>query len=302
MITEKINDLPKFEKVAVIINVKTHVSSTLALLSVHKKVKCPIVLFDCSEDDFESHYFELLQKEFNFFIIKLPLRIHGLTLDYIFKNINAKYILLMDSDAEIKKSEYFENDLFYHQNSFGLGFINGPCWLSEISAGAGGKFVFYQERMFMPCVLLKREMVLDALNAECSFAAKEILNDTPIRLINRVIKKRFKIDYFKEHDIKILNLLRKTYYDYNKPSRIIYDTGAEIYLYLKYRLFRNFIGVPETFHTRYFNHYFGLTRKTLNNQDKNIGNHNNINIRICSILEREYNFDIKKLDKTNSII
>jgi hypothetical protein len=52
--------LPSFDKLAIIINVDTKVSSTLAILSAIRYCHFPVLLVDCSKDISEIKYFEEL--------------------------------------------------------------------------------------------------------------------------------------------------------------------------------------------------------------------------------------------------
>jgi hypothetical protein len=119
-------------------------------------------------------------------------------------------------------------------------------------------------------VLVKRQMILEALDAGCSFAAKKVYNDFPLLpLIARLAYYRLFFVFFQEHDMPIFAPFRRRYNDYHKPSMVYYDTGAEVYMYLKYKCGYDFIGLPEKYHGRYFNHYHGITRKMLNKKDAN---------------------------------
>jgi hypothetical protein len=228
----------------------------------------------------------------------LPLKVHGETLDFLFKKIKSHNILLLDSDAEIINSSFLYNDLYHDDNVFGVGFTNGPSPMSDNGGIRDWRFMYYQERMFIPCVLLKTKKINEAIDAGCSFAAKDKYNDFPvIPYLGRLLNRRFHFKYFQKYDILILNLFRQTYNDYYKPSRIYYDTGAEIYMYLRYKCCYCFLGIPMLFHTKYFNHYLGLTRKVLNPQDITASDYNDIIDEIIDRLINVYAFDISLIDK-----
>jgi hypothetical protein len=156
----------------------------------------------------------------------------------------------------------------------------------------GGIFCYYQERMYIPCVLLKTVPVKEALRSGHSFAAKKVYNDFPlIPLFSRLLYYRFYFNFFQRHDISILRLFRKIYNDYYKPSMIYYDTGADIYMYLKYKCGYDFIGLPQRYSNQYFAHYHGITRKILNPKDFNSKNYDTIQDEISNNLKTKYLFD-----------
>jgi hypothetical protein len=284
--------LPEFETVVIIINVNTHLSTTLALFSAIKHTDAPCIIIDCSSNNNEMTYFQNLKRQFSFYLFHLPLNAHGVTLDFLFRNIKADNILLLDSDAEITDFSFFKNDIFNEKKVFGIGFIHGPCPMLEQNWIAA-KFMYYQERMHIPCVLLKRNNVIEALDAGCSFMAKEKYNDFPVNFIAHIFYERFLFPCFQKHDFPFLKFFRRTYYDYFKPSMIYYDTGAEVYCYLKYKCCYNFIGMSVDYHTKYYNHYHGITRKILNLGDSNSTDLNDVENLIRERLFSDYGFDEK---------
>jgi hypothetical protein len=288
---KEIVDLPIFTTLTLIINVNTHISTTLALLSAKKHTSYPILLVDCSDNEQELLYFKQLQKQIDFYLTSLPLKIHGETLDFLFRSIQAENILLLDSDAEIIDSSFLNNDLLKENDTFGIGFIHGPSPMSEGSM-IGWKFLYYQERMFIPCVLLKIKKVCEALENGCSFAAKKVYNDFPlVPFVGQLCYFRFFFKFFQNHDLVFLKPFRRKYNDYFKPSMIYYDTGAEVYMYLKYKCCYNFIGIPTKYHEKYFKHYHGITRKILNTKDANSTDYKTVISELLDRLINIYDFN-----------
>lgn len=180
-------------------------------------------------------------------------------------------------------------------NIFGYGFIHGPSPMTNKDM-RGGKFCYYQERMYIPCVFLKVLLVKEAIQAGCSFAAKKVYNDFPlIPIVSKLLYYRFYFNYFQEHDISILRLFRKRYSDYYKPSMVYYDTGAEIYMYLKYKCGYDFIGLPVRYHKQYFAHYHGITRKTLNKNDFNSTPYDEVEKEVEFNLKTKYSFTMDNI-------
>ena len=53
-----------------------------------------------------------------------------------------------------------------------------------------------------------------------------------------------------------------------KPALVYYDTGAQIFEYLRYEKLMYFVGLPEPAHTRYVTHFWGVARHALNPRDE----------------------------------
>ena len=182
MIYSELTQVPYVKERAIIINVGTRIVSTLSLLSVLKYANMPILLIDCpidkSMEDF--FYFQKLKEKYSYDLISLPLQEHGMTLDYIFNNLNTDYILLVDSDLEILNDEILllMKKWIQIEAAFGAGFTHGPCpvnandWIS----GVAGR---YEERMWIPFSLLNVAKVREALNLGHSFRGKTIYNILP---------------------------------------------------------------------------------------------------------------------------
>src|SRR5438552_16019970 len=96
------SELPPSDETAVIINVGTKYVTTLALLSTLRYAKIPTIVIDCESRDGSVEWFEDLARHHDFHWMRARLRPHGETLDWIFGRIDAKRVLLLDSDAEMR--------------------------------------------------------------------------------------------------------------------------------------------------------------------------------------------------------
>lgn len=174
-----ISEIPQIDFAVVIINVDTKVSTTLALLSANRYMKnAKIVLADCSKNADELEYFKKLNSLFDFYLLKLPLKVHGKTIDFFFKNLNAKKIMLLDSDAELLTDKFFGMEYLDDDEVFGCGFFHEPHLMNNQTM-RGGKFHLYQERMYIPCVILDaektRKAILSIGGGGQNFCSKESL-------------------------------------------------------------------------------------------------------------------------------
>src|SRR5690349_6456247 len=99
MLINDFNQLPPAAEAAVIINVSTKFVTTLALLSTLRYVQIPTIVLDCESRDGSYDWFKDLLRRHDFHLIPAELRPHGQTLDWVFKNIQAERVLLVDSDV-----------------------------------------------------------------------------------------------------------------------------------------------------------------------------------------------------------
>jgi hypothetical protein len=204
-------------------------------------------------------------ERYDFDVLKCPLQEHGRTLDWIFRHLKCDNALLVDSDLEILTPEIISmfNDYIDEPSVFGCGFTNGPGWLNDPIFGEL-QGALYHERPWMPLTLLKVAAVREALVHGKTFAAFTLDNEysslgrlsrirSQSKLISRILRKG-------------PTKLRKHFHGL-KPSQVFYDTGAQIYEYLRYQKMMYFFGLPEPAHPRFVTHFFGITRNTLNPDD-----------------------------------
>jgi hypothetical protein len=287
IIIDEISRLKKIKQRCIIINFNTKKATFLALLSAIRYTNVPILLFDCKSNDGSFEFFSTLQNRYEFDLISLPLNSHSSTLDFIFSTLNDEEILLLDSDLEILNELIFKflNKHINHLRIFGSGFLDGPVILSnEIFKSSGLQNAFYFERLFMPIVLFKVNFIKEALKAGISFNPVTIENG--ISLIPQFLTKN-------SRQLRIidesLRLLKKRYLSHY-PSKIIYDTGAKIYEYLRYKIFIFLLNLPEPCHSEYVTHYWGVTRNTIDTEDKlTVQFVQNLEIIVSERLKIKYN-------------
>ena len=294
MLLKSLHDLPARPEQAVIINVGTKWVSTLALLSALKYADMPVLVIDCEYGDGSLEHFRGLMETHSFDLLSAPLKKHGLTLDWLFQNIPAEKVLLIDSDVEILGDEIIRlaKNLIEAQPEdqevvFGAGFTHGPCWIHNHRG-----FGYYQERMWVPLTFLRTAHVREALQKGLSFADRTILNDfRPSRLISRILMARFRFPLFKTWKLSWLNPFKQSYYG-QKPSYVFCDTGADIFQYLKYDLGRQFAGIPGELHRRFVTHFHGITRRILDPEDGNSQQNGGFE-QVRNRLETEYGISVR---------
>lgn len=206
-------------------------------------------------------------ERYEFDILTAPLRTHGQTLDWLFKNTAAEKILLVDSDLEIHDPAIvtFFKEYIDEPQVFGCGFINGPSWLREqVFQQSCLDNALYHERPWIPLTLFKVAPIRDALSLGKSFVDFYLDNEYSLLPPFNKLRMRYKLLY------KILKRgpveLRRSCHAL-KPGVIYYDTGARIFEYLRYEKLMFFVGLPEPVHPRFVTHFWGITRNALNPTD-----------------------------------
>lgn len=270
MVYKEVNEIPIVHTRAIIINVSTRLCTTLAILSVKKRTNLPLLVVDCPYQG-KSDFAELskLSEEYDFDLIQLPLRHHGHTLDYIFSNINADNLVLLDSDAEIIDGEFVDEmvRLVDTDFTFGSGFTHGPCTLhlNSFYAMDTDEEGLYAERMWIPFCVLKVDKIREALSRGMSFVDNTRYNIIPqSQKLSKFLYKHFP-------DWCMSNFARKfkSGNGRNECNVVYYDTGAEIFEYLKNVRYYWFFGQRINYgvHEKYIHHYEGITRKLISEGD-----------------------------------
>lgn len=272
MIFKSIGDLPHAEERAVIINVGTKDVSTLALMAALRHARMPVLLIDCEYKggaDGSLEHFTRLHAEHGFDLLSAPLKKHGHALDWLFANIPADKVLLVDSDLEILGPEIVDlartliDGSLDGETVFGAGFTHGPSWMHD-HPNVG----WYQERMWIPFTFLRVDRVREALAAGRSFIDRWVPNDFAVGFIARLLALRFRVPGLRGLRLRALNPFRRGYYG-QKPAYVYCDTGADVFQYLKYDRGWRYAGLPAELHRRFVTHFHGATRRTLDPKDLN---------------------------------
>jgi hypothetical protein len=289
MILHDITELPSAEEQVVITNVNTKIATTLALMSALKYAEMPVIILDCKSDDAHwiigqtrsivsdgsYEYFSKLMNDFEFDLLSIPLRSYGSTLDWLFSHVPSRKVLLIDSDAELLNAEIIKlaHEYIDDENTFGFGFIDGPFWWDQhevVRVFQEEPFPprgYYEERPWLPFAMLKSSMVREATQAGCSFELRKVPNDfAPSQLISHYLLKRYRFSIFRKSNLTWLDPFKRSFHGH-KPSWVLYDTGADVYQYLKYERGYDFVGLPARLHSRYVSHFWGLSRLELDPKD-----------------------------------
>ena len=269
----KIQSLHELEAVAaqvVIINCGTKWVTSLALLSALRHTTCPVLVIDCeSADHSEAHFKALAEAQgLKFDWLSWPLRPHPVALDELFSGIPAASVLLMDSDLEILKP-----DLWHHARSalnsdprhYGAGFVHGPCWI-ESDHGLPPYTGYYAERMWIPFVLLRTEVIRRALRNGSSFMNRRPYLEIPgSPRLSRFLSYRFRLKGLRHLPPPRISGTSSSAeaIDGHHPKFIEYDTGADLHASLLGDGY-GFAGLPTSLWGD-VSHHHGVTRARLAN-------------------------------------
>ena len=269
MIVSDLTEVPPAPEIAIIINVATKYVTTLALLSTLRHARLPTIVLDCESADGSFDWFKGLLHHHEFYLMPAKLRQHGQTLDTVFQKVWAERVLVVDSDVEVLNGEmisHMRSMLQASSRAYGSGYLHPAHWLEyhywtdlPLAPGIG----YYMERMWIPFALLRVEPVRVALGRNRSFMHRLVLNDCPWSgFLSRMLWARFRLAYFRQHPLKWLNPIRRSY-NGEKPSYISYDTGADIHEFLTQEQNLQFETVTADFVPWSVTHFSGITRGSL---------------------------------------
>lgn len=268
MLYKDISQIPYLEELAIVINVGTQYLSTLALLSIKKNTALPVLLIDCPPNDTDGSfvYFKNLLNSIDFNLLQLPLKTHGSTLDYIFKNIKSERILLLDSDAEIVSKSMIDFLLLQSRKVgyFGAGFKHEFRKDIHPNAKSKNQDGLYCERMWLPCTILNVNHIKEAINNKISFNTD--LQYSNFKSLEVIARKYYKLKQMKFNFLPQLFGFKFLYFT---PNWIFFDTGSRIYQYLKYEKQYDYCGITESSFPDFVNHEFGATRDVLSIESNN---------------------------------
>ena len=282
MLVNRLAALPAGSARAVVINVGTDLLATQAIASAIECAAMPVLLVNCDPTPTSTTLFRELSEEQQFDVIEAPRRTHGQTLDWLFRELESELVLLLDSDAEIRSSAYVDRmqSSFANERVFGAGFVEGPRWLTSRFGGPPQPSLF-QERPWVPCVMLRTTHVRRALEAGASFEIRAIFNDFMwSERVSRLLAKRFSDasdarsrviarlpervrSWMSAQTLPALRWARRDFYGH-RPNYVHCDTGADVYQWCKYHAGLVFAGMSSDLRTRDdVVHYKGATRRTL---------------------------------------
>jgi hypothetical protein len=266
-----INDLSELrhEPVhAVIINCGTKWVTSLALLSTLRNTDCQVLIVDCESKDGSREHFQKLSVRYKlpFAWLAWPLRPHPATLDRLFAGIASEAVLLVDSDVEMKTRAVFDamhSALSSDRDAYGAGFLHGPQWMGA-DHGLLPYTGYYEERMWIPCVLLRTSAVKRALEAGSSLTNRRAFFEIPSRpALSRLLGYRYRI-----RGLRRLPLwtacggdMKRPMYEGRFPAFVEYDTGADLHAELK-RRGHAFAALPAELWGD-VHHFHGVTRASL---------------------------------------
>ena len=263
-----LKELARTQTQGVIINCGTKWVTSLALVAALRNTDCPVLIIDCdSRDDSKRHFQQLSHRyDLKFHWLSWPLQRHPVALDKLFWNIRSEKVLLIDSDLEVRTRAVYEamqRGLLSDGDAYGAGFVHGPEWLSG-EHGLPPLTAYYQERMWIPFVLLRTAMIRVALQLGLTFNNRRLFFEIPsLPNLSRVLGYRYRIRGLRHIPLWKSNRGDRPEYDGRMPAFVEYDTGADMHAALKLRGHR-LVALPTELWGDVAHHH-GVTRANLAN-------------------------------------
>jgi len=248
---------------AIIINCSTKEQTALALLSAVHQGELPVTVIDCESTDGSFDFFQRLARRLPFTLARMPLRRHGDSLDRIFAAAKSDALLLLDSDAEILRSDLVPQlGAALTGDAYGSGFLHRGQWLGANHL-VEGRIGYYAPRMWIPCVLLDVAPVRAAIAAGLSFRARTIGNEIPrLRWLSQLLYLRFRVPLLRHVKLELLASQRAIRFG-ARPHYVYYDTGAAMHDYLAGERGMRFAALPDEVWGSAVRHHHGVTRHAL---------------------------------------
>lgn len=291
-------DIPFAEERALIINVNTLSSTTLAILSARRYMDMPLLVVDCplnGKTDIDN--LRKLQLQYHFDLLRLPLRHHGDTLDNIFCNLQCEWLYLIDSDVEVLNADalhLMRSMRNYNEISKDKIFGVGLRQVSGFGLPPQERF-FHKERMWIPFCCLHVPLVKRVIKDGDSFNICAKPNYSKMGGGIRKVRNRFqKIGFTALARIidSVMNIFRLDYKE-RKIDTILYDTGALVYEKLRIKGL-HYIDISFYCHPAFVTHFCGITRNLMYKNEPVSTNiyavEEVIKDRLKYIYQFEYNF------------
>ena len=248
-------ELPPVDRVALVINCSTRVFTSLAIASLQSFSRVPTLIIDCeSTDGSLEHFHKIFAKTAHeVFVLSMPLKPHGETLDAIFSLMSIPEVLLMDSDVEILDRDILESmdaALSSESKSYGSGLLQRGEWMTLPFHRYPRGVAWYNERMWVPLTLLRTAIVAKCVEAGHSFSAARDYVEVPGWR---------KLSHFMSHRFRLLSPIFRT--ESKEPKILEWDTGSQIHNALVTGGNR-FVDIEERY-WKSVHHVHGVTRSRL---------------------------------------
>jgi hypothetical protein len=283
MRVDSLSDLAPAPARVVVINVRTDLAASVALLSARAVLpEVPVLLIDCDPVSAGDSALHGLAERRGVDVVVAAVRPHGIVLDELFRELDDGLLVLVDSDADIRDAGFARRclEVFAGRQVFGAGFFKrGPLWIADDSGAAPGTGMF-ADGPWTPFMVLRVAHVRDALAAGRTFQVHTVYNEVRWSpRLSRRIATRLQNQYA-PHGASLPHLprgakrwlaetslpgLRWARGDFHgqRPNFIHYDTAAEVYEFLRYERSLTFAGLHVRLAEGQVHHYGGVTRGLL---------------------------------------
>jgi hypothetical protein len=203
-------------------------------------------------------------------------------LDWLFSSLEDDLLVLLDSDAEIRDPAFVRRcvEAFRSPRVFGAGLVKGgPKWLGQELGAAPGTGMS-PEVPWTPFLVLRTSHVREALEAGHTFAAHTDYNEVrwspglsrrvAARLQNQFAPAGLRLPplpqyakrWLAQTSLPALRWARRDFHGY-RPNFIHYDTGSDVYEYLRYKRQLAFAGLHTRLAAGEIHHIGGVSRLML---------------------------------------
>ncbi len=281
-----LSELPKFDTVAFIIGIDTRIFTTLAAVSAARHLAVPLLLIDGYSNDGSFETLRSLDLPTTSYLVRMERRVHGLLIDLLMWQLNAKRVLLIDSDVEVKSPAAFnamtaslEAEKTNDPILWGAGYAHGD----HDMASDGMPHAWFPKRPWIPFALFDRARCVEMLNAKSSFEAKHIGNEFRGSWIANLLVKRAYFTRTQRWALSVLAPFRGERRG-QRAAFYIYDTGALIYEAAESRSW-TFADIGGTLIAESVAHYDGATRSAERSRWQG---HSDAELRLLDTLRTQY--------------
>lgn len=172
---DSLQRIGEWASIGLVIDCGTKWLSILAAISFVRNSGAPLIFMDCAQAN-DMPDINRLAPDVSpmIHVVRWPLNRHGVTLDRFFSVVRAEFVYLIDSDAELTDcylAERMMSAVRKSPDSYGSGMLHRKEILSAGHMFANGA-AEYQERMWIPFVLLRTGSIKAMLDQGESFAQR----------------------------------------------------------------------------------------------------------------------------------
>jgi hypothetical protein len=282
-------ELPTLDTIGIVIGIDTRIFTTLAVASAARHLRIPLLVIDGYSTDGSFEVLRDIELPVETWLIRMERRIHGIFIDKVISEIDARYVLLIDSDVEVKTPLAFEQMVAALtvktgcEQPFGGGCTHGDHTMETDAM----PHAWFCRRPWIPFAMFDRRRCLSLIREGHSFEAVEIGNELPLRFFARLLALRWKMRVTRSWSFAWLRPFRKLRRGV-RAAFYVYDTGATLYEAAELRDW-HFAEIPWDTMIASVSHYDGATRHA---RSARWTGHSDIELHILATLKTQYGIEL----------